>query len=135
MLLAGKCCYLRAQSGFIVGQAFEANSNGMIQIAADILEQYHWSVHLSDQEIGSIVVVVIKSHQSPWISQFHFVQSQRKGHIFKSLLSSIAKDAELWPAITLTDRRDVNPPIVVIVEARNAPGAFPTSCRQADRLK
>src|SRR5438105_6132934 len=64
-----------------------------------------------------------------------FVQAGRVGHIFKALRPAIAKQPNLAALFSFTDRGDVNPSVIVIIQSGQAKTANPIEFRKIHPLE
>src|SRR5438876_6015396 len=108
---------LCADGALVVVQSMEGQANPGVAVSAVISKQDRIAAILGDEQISVAVLVEIAGEQCPRMLQLDLVQAGRVGHIFKALRPAIAKQPNLAALFSFTDRGDVNPSVIVIIQS------------------
>src|SRR5580704_4323409 len=90
------------------------------------MQQYGRPVVLSDQQVDGAIVVVVSGDDGARIFELNLVQANIGGDVFEAIGPEIAEEFDLALALfRFTDRDEIDPAVVVVVEGSHAIGADP----------
>src|SRR5436853_164113 len=112
---------------------FQANPG--VAVSAIISKQDRIAAILGDEQIGVAVLFEIAGEQCPRMLKLDLVQAGGVGRIFKALRPAIAKQPNLAALFSFTDRGDVNPSVIVIIQSDKTKAPNPVELWQGYPLE
>src|SRR5215469_1824039 len=95
----------------------------MVFVAAFVFEQNGGAMVLSNDEVGSAVVVIVSGNDRARIFELNLVEADVGGDILPSVRPQVAEELYFALAIFRLARRDeVHPTVVIVIEGSHTVG-------------
>src|SRR5439155_402506 len=92
-----------------------------------ILEQDGRAMILSNEQVGSAVVVEISRDDGARILELNFVEANVGSNVFEPIRSEIAEESDFaFVVFRLTDVDEINPAVVVVVRSNRSGAVYAT---------
>ena len=101
----------------------------MILVRTDILQYHRRPCRLRHHHIRAAIALKIRHRQRSWLVQFQAVQLQFFRNVAPARIAAITQYANLTATRTFTDRHQIQPTVIVVIDRRDTPTLLPAKIR------